>query len=138
MHCWRAGATPQSALGYIFSFAEGVPALPAMVGLHATLYPELDVRTGAFPSLRRSLRQGAVYGEFSFASRRSRSSKLSRSYVALSYLVQYYARAFGELEIRYVWQRLYKNRASCTTSSRSRVRVLDDGGTAQLARPRAS
>ena len=63
MHCWRAGATPQSALGYMFSSAEGVLALPAMIGLHATLYPELDVGTGAFPSLRHSLRQHAVYGE---------------------------------------------------------------------------
>ena len=61
------------------SSAESVPPLPAMIGLHATLYPELDVRTGASPSLRRSLRQGAVYGEFSFASRRSRASKLCLS-----------------------------------------------------------
>ena len=38
------------------SSGESVPPLPAMIGLHATLYPELDVRTGASPSLRRSLR----------------------------------------------------------------------------------
>ena len=65
------------------SSAEGVPSLPVMIGLHATLYPELDVRTGASPSLRRSLRQGTVYDELSLslslslASRRSRASKLS-------------------------------------------------------------
>ena len=63
MHCWRSGATPQSALGYMFSFAEGVLALPTMIGLHATLYPELDVGTGVFPSLRYSQTQHAIYGE---------------------------------------------------------------------------
>ena len=44
----------------LVTFSEGVLA---MIELHATLYPDLDVGTGAFPSLRHSLRQHAVYGE---------------------------------------------------------------------------
>ena len=79
---------------YMFSSAEGVLALPAMIGLHATLYPELDVGTGAFPSLRHSQRQHAIYGEpyLSLDAVRSRVSKLSEAK-----LVQFYVRAFGEL-----------------------------------------
>ena len=46
------------------SSAEGVPV---MIVLHATLYPELDVRTGASPFLQHSLRQGSVYGELSLS-----------------------------------------------------------------------
>ena len=54
MHSWRAGATPQYALGYMFSSAEGVLALPAMIESHATLYPDLDVGSGAFPISRKA------------------------------------------------------------------------------------
>ena len=73
------------------SSAESVPPLPAMIGLHATLYPELDVRTGASPSLRRSLRQGAVYGEFSFASRRSRACLSRGGYARPAHLINFCA-----------------------------------------------
>ena len=31
------------------SCAEGVPPLPVMIGLHTTLYPELDIGTGVSP-----------------------------------------------------------------------------------------
>ena len=42
-----------------FSPAEGVPPLPVMIGLHATLYPELYQDRHVLHSLRK----GAVYGE---------------------------------------------------------------------------
>ena len=41
------------------SSAEGVPPIPVTIGLHATLHPVLNVRTGASPFLRHSLRQGS-------------------------------------------------------------------------------
>ena len=109
----------------------GVLALPAMIGLHATLYPELDVRTGASPSLRRSLRQGAVYGEFSLSlvavpgtGNSVSLAELGRLVVnrrSRTYLVQYYARAFGELEIRYVWQRRIATRLARSRSPYART-----------------